>query len=132
MIIVAVNLLMIQTLMPHKIIAEVLLHWLLATLIHRASDGAAKTALHHPAPSWQSELQLDEIRAPLLSREQHRLLQDLKDLVLFVVMDIYVKYCLSAAHIAHNFKRRKNETEQQVHSQVTSLFQVQGRKKKRL
>lgn len=43
------------------------------------AGAAAWTALHHPAPSRQSEPPRDEIRAPLLSQQQSRLLQDLKD-----------------------------------------------------
>lgn len=64
MMIVPVNRLTTK-MMPHKIIVKVLLLRRPPSLPLRASDGAAQTALHHPpAPSRQSELQHDEIRAP--------------------------------------------------------------------
>lgn len=83
MMIVPVNRLTTKTMMPRKIIVKVLLlRRPPPSLPLRASDGAAQTALHHPpAPSRQSELQHDEIRAPPPCYP--RLLQGLDELLLF-------------------------------------------------
>lgn len=89
---------------------------------------AAETALHHPAPSRQSEPRRDEIRALLVIPVAEQTAAGPK-----ASSTTVREICKMLSH-PHNLKKKKRKQSlAQVHPQVKSLFQVHsiGKKSRR-
>lgn len=86
---------------------------------------AVETALHHPAPSRQSEPRRDEIRALLVIPVAEQTAAGPK-----ASSTTVREICKMLSH-PHNLKKKKRKQSlAQVHPQVKSLFQVHSIEKK--